>query len=757
MNVKDILSEIITENSTLSPTFLVDEQRIYKEYIEGIDGVYVLDTVSKIALNKCMAKENVKCLLFENPIDLSAFIASEKVKPLLITPELVLNKVPACRGKVKGEIRLNNEQWKLFLSNFAMICSSLIHREDINEDIIKRELLLHITGEKRTIRETLVDVLNGKLTRGKLVDAELLVIFQKLVSKDLLITLDSILDYKNLFIKVMVTYSNREYGEYGGTSFDDKLLNADDEVIASLAKFIMENAGEMQNKIAELNENYKSIVPDRITYAIPALFIKYIGKHIDDGIEFDIESIWTDEMRSAASFVMEAEKLKSSLAESINYQYGKNDIDTLFLEYKKDFSHIDSSFRRLEAYYEKLGFVPGFYMNEEIHKKMRETKHKYHNVISNHNGRLFEYYNQYVADMHGVIKQSDFIYSRTFQRKTMFIFADGFRYEMARELMDRLQGFEIEDVDVLGELPSETEIGMNSYFIIDEKVELTDKNSFVLKKDNSLVFYIREWRRENLEKKLGCKVIDLEEFKRNLDYDESVIYFFDEADLNMHHFNSATKMSEAINNLEKIIRYAVGREYDVVLLSDHGFVDIEKKIEVQDKSIAAEKKKSRYLILNKNEKAVDTFYDDKFAGAKYLVMGEKKLCFINSTNSLKETSKYNHGGISMQENVITCFIIHGVNKRETSSDIVFENIKASNEITGVIKSAKGYICNIICRTDNIFSTIINEDRFDLHVPVRNIENGAEFLIMVSNGKNTEKVIIKKIGGRVIDKDMDIFS
>ena len=151
------------------------------------------------------------------------------------------------------------------------------------------------------------------------------------------------------------------------------------------------------------------------------------------------------------------------------------------------------------------------------------------------------------------------------------------------------------------------------------------------------------------------------------------------------------------------------------------------------------------------------FYDDKISGAEYLAMGDKKLCFINSTNSLKETSKYNHGGISMQENVITCFVIHGAKNSANISEISFENIKAYNEITGSINSAKGYVCNIICGTDNIFSALISENNFELHIPVRNFENGTEFLIMLSNGVNTEKTIVKKEGGRVIDKDMDIFS
>ena len=389
---------------------------------------------------------------------------------------------------------------------------------------------------------------------------------------------------------------------------------------------------------------------------------------------------------------------------------------------------------------------------------MFSTKQKYHSVISKMNGRLCDYYNQYMEDKKSVLKQSEFIDSRKFNRRTLFILADGFRYEMAKELIQRFNGYEIEDVNVIGELPSETEIGMNSYFIIDEKVELSDKNTFVLKKDGKIEFYIYEWRRENLEKKLGCKVITFDKFKLQKDYCQSVIYFFDEADINMHHFDSASKMSEAINNLEKIIRYTLGREYDVVLLSDHGFVNIQKKIDVQDKSITSEKKKSRYLILDKNENANDMFYIDSINGANYLEMGNKKLCFINSSNTLKETGKYNHGGISFQENVITSFIIHGAKEEvEKEQNIIFETIKAYNEITGKIRGARGYVCNVMSGTDLVFNVMIEVDEYLLHVPVRQYEQGTEFLVMVSNGENTQKTIVKKEGGRVVDKDLDIFS
>ena len=139
-------------------------------------------------------------------------------------------------------------------------------------------------------------------------------------------------------------------------------------------------------------------------------------------------------------------------------------------------------------------------------------------------------------------------------------------------------------------------------------------------------------------------------------------------------------------------------------------------------------------------------------------MGNKKLCFIYSSNTLKETGKYNHGGISFQENVITSFIIHGAKEEvEKEQNIIFETIKAYNEITGKIRGARGYVCNVMSGTDLVFNVMIEVDEYLLHVPVRQYEQGTEFLVMVSNGENTQKTIVKKEGGRVVDKDLDIFS
>jgi hypothetical protein len=722
-----------------------------------LENVKFINSPSNIALTKTLVDKNVRCVYLKTAVDLSGHVASGKANKLDITPEMILNEIDDIRGKVKGGIQLAAEQIIVFLKNIDSIINDLRYVDNIDDEVIKREVLFHMTGKKLSSRTLLISILKGEITRENFIFLDSLPMAANIIKNELGISITPYCSFEKLLPKVMITYSKNLYKEYGGAAMSNYLIEASDLDISTMARFIMDNAGELNNPIEELNDIYKEIEPVALTYAIPRLFVKYIGKHMAEIIQIDEEKLWTEEMKNAGEFCSEIRFLNATLAENINYQCAQNNIDYLFEEYKNNFATMDSAYRRLEAYYEKLAFLPDFYMNDALHTSVESVKQKYHNVISKINGRLFEYYNQYMADRKDVLKQSEFIQSRQFHKRTLFILADGFRYEMAKELILRFKGYEIEDVNVIGELPSETEIGMNSYFIIDEKVELSDKNTFVLKKDNKLEFHIYDWRRENLKKKLGWNVITIDEFKRDKDYKESVIYFFDEADINMHHFDSACKMSEAIDNLEKTVRYALGREYDVVLLSDHGFVDIEKKIEVQDKTIASEKKKSRYLILNKDEDAKEMFYDDSIAGADYLELGNKKLCFINSTNSLRETSKYNHGGISFQENVITCFIIHGA-KDEIPKEqkIIFDTIKAYNEITGKIHGAIGYVCNIMSGTDVVFHVMIDTEEYQLHVPVRQYENGTDFLIMVSNGENTEKTIVKKEGGRVIDKDLDIF-
>lgn len=758
--ITGVLEQLIKQNSTLSPVIIVDPDGIFKDFLQGKEYVNYIENPSRISLTVAINGGSTSCIYIEEYIDISGFVSAGKIKVLNITPEMILNQMKEFYGSVNGIISLTPIQYKIFLNSFESICESLQTEEEINNEIILDIVLKHISGTNQSVRELMISVLNEELSMDELLDTEILQRFVKMVRDELGIHLEGFSSYKNMLTRVMISYSKSQYNEIGGTVMSDLLLNIDKNALWEVQHFILENADSLTNAITHLNTICKDTIPEKITYALPNLFVKFVGIHIHEYKDIRIvrELLWTDDMKLVGEFVVKAKRLDILLNSNVNYFSDKDTIDQLWLDYKEILSDIDMVFREVEACDEKLELIPEFYLETKIHEVMEDLKIRYHNVIRNTNSRLFRYYEHQKAKPEHVKKQSEFIENFIFAKRTVFVFADGFRYEMAKSLKTRFKGYRVDDYDVLGELPSETEIGMNSYFIQDECVRLNEKNIFILEKEEKPVFQIYSWRQENLSKKIGCQVITFQEFMQNKDYGGSVICFFDEADINMHHYNSASKMSEAIANVEKIIRYSLERQFDVVLLSDHGYVDIQKKIDVQDKSIVSEKKKSRYLIMNENENADAAFYSDKIQGADYLKLESKKLCFINSTNSLRETSRYNHGGISLQENVITALRFYGaVEEKKTKHDILFEMLKAYNELTGRIKGAAGYSCNILSGTDVVFTVMIDVEDYQLHVPIRQYEPGTDFLIMVSKGNVTEKAIVKKEGGRVIDKDLDIFS
>ena len=760
MDMNLLLENIIKKSCTLSSVVIIDESGIFEDFLTDKEYVKYIENPSQIALTMAVNENSVSCIYLKHAIDFSAFVASGKVKLLQITPEMLLNEIDAICGKISGTIILHTEQYRIFVRLFDSIQKSLLSADAINTKAVQNILLKHITGQRSTTKKLLLAVLSQELSQKRLIETELIQNFVSLVQDELDIPMHQFVEYKDLLVRTMITYSKNHYKEYGGAAFSNWLLKVDDGAINKLAHFIMDNAEGLAHELNNLEEVCKAVEPQNITYALPELYVKYVGKYMEafESIDVSVDEIWNPNMKLVGQFVLECQRLNQILNQYVNYISSMNTMDQLWSDYKSSLAEIDSSYRKVEAGYEQLAFLPDFYLYDGVHKVVDELKNRYHNVIGNTNGRLLSYYDSFMEGRNKVKKQSEFIENIDFSKRTIFIFADGFRYEMAKELMERFHGYKINDYDVIGELPSETEIGMNSYFIQDEKVRINDKNVFELVKDGKVVFKIYDWRLQNLSKKLGCNVITFNEFMSKKDWCESVICFFDEADINMHHYDSASKMSEAISNLEQIIRYSLNRQYDVMLLSDHGYVDIEKKIGLQDKNISAEKKKSRYLILNKNEPVETMYYRDNISGADYLELGDKKLCFINSTNSLRETSRYNHGGISLQENVITALHFFGAPKVESNeTQVIFEALKAYNELTGKIRRAAGYTCNVLCGTEVLYTVTIDIEEYNLKVPVRQYDQGTEFLVMVSKGEITEKAVVSKIGSRVVDKDLDIFS
>ena len=89
-----------------------------------------------------------------------------------------------------------------------------------------------------------------------------------------------------------------------------------------------------------------------------------------------------------------------------------------------------------------------------------------------------------VSENNDSIRQDEVIKSIKFRKNTVFIFADGLRYEMAKPLKNDIVCEAVVDYNVYSALPTETEIGMNGYFITDEKLRLNSKNVFELVTNN---------------------------------------------------------------------------------------------------------------------------------------------------------------------------------------------------------------------------------------------------------------------------------
>ena len=51
---------------------------------------------------------------------------------------------------------------------------------------------------------------------------------------------------------------------------------------------------------------------------------------------------------------------------------------------------MDSAYRRVEAYYEKLAFLPDFYMNDSLHSTMNNVTTVFIPIISHFSSRLVQ-------------------------------------------------------------------------------------------------------------------------------------------------------------------------------------------------------------------------------------------------------------------------------------------------------------------------------------------------------------------------------
>lgn len=760
-----IIKKIIEINAGIIPAFIYDKYGIFEkqfDYLKNKEKAITLQNSSKIALQECIRNINrggSGVIYSKFDINIDAYIASNKLKFLEITPDLLLNSCNEIKDKLRGSFSLSNEQYKIFIDNFDNIIAEVKNNECISIDTLKYSLAKNITGKVNTPKDLFLAFIKGQLNVDAAKKACLYEYIAGIIKNNFNIDIHGIDNNKDLFEKVLITTVLYKNKDDFGPEFNDKLLKVDAVELDKLLSFIKENSYYFEKDILEINKKFKNKSIKRIDYTIPVLFENYIADYIKNYCDINIDKtlLWTDSMKTIGVFINKISYLDKLLKSYISYTFPTNTISEVIKQYKEFLYEIDSVYRETSSLFEDLSYNFKFYIKAKKSKVMDALTEMYFNVIGNINGKYISAYNDIFSNNSDVLRQDDILKKLRFRRDTVFIFADGLRYEMAKEFLNGVDCEEIIDYNVYSLIPTETEVCMNGYFITDEKIKVNAKKVFELTKNDKVILHIIKWRTEKLSEILGCNVVPFEEFKEDDSYEGSVICFYNDVDIVLHKLDSSKKLNTALQELRNIIDYSIGRNFDVMLLSDHGFIDIKKKIEAQDDDLELEKKKGRYLILSSNEKADTMFYKKDIELGGFFDLKDKNICFINSINSLRQTTRYTHGGISLQEIIVTAFLFKANQDSvmQTSHKYII-NVAAYNELKADISNARGFECSIFAGTQKIFVTIVSEDNYKLRFPIRNYKKGEEFLIVVTNGELVEKETIRKSGTTVIDEELDIF-
>lgn len=768
------INRIIKNKISFLPVFWIDKEGTFYDILNEINfdssiDFNILNTTSKIEIQKSIrkSKSDKKTVFYSTKdLDVDSYIASGKANTIKIDINDFLINDAELYTKVRNKVYLSHEQFKLIIHNFEDVYNMLLKEDYVDENIIKNILLKVSFGKADNQKDLIIKVLKNNFQVEMLRDANLLDNLIIAFKNYLGISVDNnFIETDKLIQKVLLSLARTELKDDFPSIFEDMAINISSLTLSKTFDFIKENKDNFKNEIHDLNEyilsNIDAIDTENISYSIPVFFEMTIENKLkkNSSVKIEASNLWTEDMQIIGEYFKVYETLDGVLNQNINYFFIDTTMKSYIKAYKDDLYLIDNLYRQLSSYFESLSTI-----SLRLYKAIfdlgmfNSISDKYYNVILNINSKYINNYNALIKNTGGAFRQKDVFGNIRIKDRTVILLADGLRYEMAKELVAGLNLEEVSEYDVFSEIPSETEVCMNSYFITDEQVRINDKFVFELTEDNKMITQLKDWRINKAKQILNKEVIDFETFKNTKDFNGIVLCFNDTIDNYIHKFKSAAKVSSGIEDIKLIIEYSISRKFDILLLSDHGFIEAEEKIREQDKSIALEKKKGRYLILNEKTKCDTSFYLDSCKCADFINTNGCKICFINSINTLKKVSKYTHGGISLQENIIPAFLIKCKNDLEEFNNFnPIQNISCVNEIKANLVGASGLVLEIYHKGIQVYKIEIQSDNYNINYPVRDAVNGDEYLIiMLKNNIEVYREVIKKQGRTVIDKDLDIF-
>jgi hypothetical protein len=344
--------------------------------------------------------------------------------------------------------------------------------------------------------------------------------------------------------------------------------------------------------------------------------------------------------------------------------------DEYVIRYTEDFYLFDLYYRQSIELYHTIDYeLPCYAELETVKQTLDKTYAQIANKINSEWTKCLKERGNGYAEITKALPQQDFfakVYDPTV--KQAIIVCDAFRYELAKELVERLASttrYTPELTPGLAMLPTETKYCKSALLPHDE-LDLLD---LTLSVDHKILNDTAS-RAEHLQSKVpGAKIVDFsdvlngtkESLRQIFTGLRLAVIFFDDVDHEGHGSNPRKVVAtckQGITDLAKAIAkiHDHGNVAHIYLTSDHGFLYNDMVFEEKDKLDVADDSvelKSRYYLTHSQ---TDVQGVTKFALENVSDMGADLLVAVpDGTNRIKvRPGDYNfaHGGASLQEVII---------------------------------------------------------------------------------------------------------
>jgi uncharacterized protein (TIGR02687 family) len=367
---------------------------------------------------------------------------------------------------------------------------------------------------------------------------------------------------------------------------------------------------------------------------------------------------------------------KNSIGESFNYINGEE----LWNDYSKKLSSIDTDYRHVHYYYYKTTFDSLGNIQDKLSASLDYLEGLYKNWFLN---ELNDSWVKLVKDNLGTIGRvsykiplateffDKFVDSKLDEKITFVVISDGMRFEVAKELKDRLSLSTKGDAEISSMesvFPAITKYGMPALLPgkktvgADYEVLVNGQTSDSLQKRKSILgTRVAESDAISYSDLANMKTSDLKEFVK----DKKVIYVYhNDIDGTGHDSAGESKVFEACeDSIQKIIGLVkkicgVRASCRVVITSDHGFIYTYQKLNEAEK------------LSIKNDEIVDASGEKRCIVAKDKISSDfllqVKMLVNNEAGSLVGyapyqtirlkaaggSSNYVHGGVSLEEMMV---------------------------------------------------------------------------------------------------------